>query len=107
MDVLEICVKDNLQQHAWCEAACAATFICGFDCADVEMLDYGIQDAHRSIFRDKVTDTVRKKKIIVLIVRFICYLSMSRGRIAVIAEACPPPRTWARPLKNYTKDIVS
>ena len=35
------------------------------------MLDYGIQDAHRIIFRDKVTDTVRKKKIIALIVRFI------------------------------------
>ena len=55
------------------------------------MLNYSIKYAYWIIFRDKVTDTVRKKKIIVLIVRFICYLSMSRGRIAVIAEACPPP----------------
>ena len=35
------------------------------------MLDYGIKYAYWIIFRNKVTDTVRKKEIIVLIVRFI------------------------------------
>ena len=35
------------------------------------MLNYSIKDAHRIIFRNKVTDTVRKKKRIVLIVRLI------------------------------------
>ena len=38
------------------------------------MLNYSIKDAHWIILRDKVTDTVRKKKRIVLIVRFIHYL---------------------------------
>ena len=49
----------------------------GLDCADIKMLNYGIQDAHWMIFRNEVTDTVRKKKRIVLIVRFICYHAMS------------------------------
>ena len=38
------------------------------------MLNYSVKDAYRIIFGDKVTDTVRKKKRIVLIVGFICYL---------------------------------
>lgn len=38
------------------------------------MLDDSIEYAYRIIFRDKVADTVRKKKIVVLIARFICYL---------------------------------
>ena len=79
MDVLEICVKDNLQQHAWCEAACTATLISGFDCADIQMLNYGIKYAYRIIFRNKVTDAVRKKKIIVLIVSLYTTFAMSDG----------------------------
>lgn len=74
VDVLEICVKYDLQQHTRCKTARATTFICGLNCADIKMLDYSIKYAHRIIFRNKVTDTVRKKEIIVLIVRFICYL---------------------------------
>ena len=35
------------------------------------MPNNSIQNAHAIIFRDKVTDTVRKKKRIVLILRFI------------------------------------
>ena len=38
------------------------------------MLNYSIKYAYWIIFRNKVTDTVRKKKRIVLIVRFIHYL---------------------------------
>ena len=78
MDVLQICIEDDLQQHARRKAASTATFICGFDCADVKMLDYSIKYAYWIIFRNKVTDTVRKKKIIVLIVRFIYYLCYVR-----------------------------
>ena len=74
VDVLEICVKYDLQQHTRCKTARATTFICGLNCTDIKMLNYGIQDAYWVIFRDKVTDTVRKKEIIVLVVRFICYL---------------------------------
>ena len=47
VDVLEICVKNDLQQHAWRKAACAATFICSFDCTDVKMLNNSIKDAYR------------------------------------------------------------
>ena len=44
------------------------------------MLNYSIKYAYWIIFRNKVTDTVRKKEIIVLIVRFIYYLChVSRG----------------------------
>ncbi len=46
MDVLQICIYD------------------------VKMLNYGIKYAYWIIFLNKVTDTVRKKKIIVLIVYF-------------------------------------
>ena len=86
VDVLEICVKDDLQQHAWCEAACTATFICGFDCTDIKMLNYSIKDAYGIILRNKVTDAVRKKKIIVLIVR-LCFDSFDYQRIAIFL--CP------------------
>ena len=71
MNVLQICIENDLQQHARRKATCSTTFICGFDCADVEMLYYGIKYAYWIIFRNKVTDTVRKNEIIVLIVRFI------------------------------------
>ena len=47
------------------KAACSATFISGFDCADVKMLDDSIKYAYWIIFRDKVTDTVRKKDIVI------------------------------------------
>ena len=67
MDVLQICIEDDLQQHARRKAASSTTFICGFDCADVKMLDYGIKYTYWIIFWNKVADTVRKKEIIVLI----------------------------------------
>ena len=38
------------------------------------MLNYGIKYVYWIISWDKVTDTVREKEIIVLIVRFIYYL---------------------------------
>ena len=38
------------------------------------MFNDGIKYTYRIIFRDKITDAVRKKKIIVLSIRFIYYL---------------------------------
>ena len=46
------------------KAACSATFISGFDCADVKILDDSVKYAYWIIFRDKVTDTVSKKDIV-------------------------------------------
>ena len=54
------------------------------------MLNYSVKDAYWIIFRNNVTDAVRKKKRIVLIV---FYALIPRGRILVIEEACPPPDT--------------
>ena len=73
VDVLEICVKDDLQQHAGRKTACPAPLYV----ASIALMSRCSTIASRThwiIFRDKVTDTVRKKKRIVLIVRFIRYL---------------------------------
>ena len=52
-------------------ARSAASFISGFDFADVEVVKDGVHYANRMILGNKVTNARRKKKKIVLSVRFI------------------------------------
>lgn len=55
-------------------AARASAFVTILKGPDVQVVHDGVQDANRIVIRDKVTQTGRKKKIVVLIVRFKDYL---------------------------------
>ena len=74
IDVLEIGVKNDLDQHPGMVAAGAATLIAVLDLPDVEVVDHRIQNAYGIVLGDKVAQTWRKKQIVVLIVRFKDYL---------------------------------
>ena len=62
-----------LQQrsHTRVIARCAASFVGGFDFADIEVVEDCIYSTNWMIFRDEVANAWSKKKIIVLSVRFI------------------------------------
>ena len=74
IDVLEIGVKNDLDQHPGMVAAGSAALIAVLDLPDVEVVDHRIQNADGVVRGDKVTQTRRKKQIVVLIVRFKDYL---------------------------------
>ena len=72
--VCQINIHDDLEQHTWMIARCAASFVGGFDFAYIEVVKDCIYGAYWMIFRNEVTNAWWKKKIIVLSVRFIQYL---------------------------------